>query len=407
MISMKAWFEWASKASSNRPQWNTSYRFRPGVLSSVIPESQLLPLPRSGHKIVCNEFYFLSYGGYNPDGDQGEIGQRDAQPFFHEVWRFDFASKRWSLLDVRGIPQVLVSNSAILCGKMFMVYGGTGMPIGGLCSNTLYICDLSDENNLQFVAVEATGDMPTPLYGQGIIVQDHYLYTVGGTTGNIYFSDIYRLNMKTKVWTAVYVSNGSSRDPKGRYRHELAFYQNKIIMLGGGTADTVCDFINLPAFDLRRRCWTYIETHPDLKTRRYPKARRLHSAVQLESEDKVVVLGGYGGLHTADDSWYLDLKSMRWTLVKRMKYPYYFHASAITPSGKVYCFGGVHSLPDTFSAEHRSRNIYCGYATIPKLSEMSWEALLFARRVQNKSFDQLIEMGVPKRFASRLHLQGF
>jgi hypothetical protein len=91
--------------------------------------------------------------------------------------------------------------------------------------------------------VSVKGSCPPKQYGQALVLDGLYLYTVGGTTGFDYTADIHRLNLRTGIWEEVYICKGSKwREPKGRYRHELAFDGTRIYLLGGGTAEEVYGF---------------------------------------------------------------------------------------------------------------------------------------------------------------------
>lgn len=69
------------------------------------------------------------------------------------------------------------------------------------------------------------------------------MYTVGGTTGYEYNCDIYRIDLRTRVWERVYICTGVDQsEPKGRYRHELAYDGQRIYVFGGGTSHTAFGF---------------------------------------------------------------------------------------------------------------------------------------------------------------------
>ena len=87
--------------------------------------------------------------------------------------------------------------------------------------------------------------------------------SVGGTNGHDFFSDVHRFNFREGTWTKCHVT-GFSRGPEARYRHELAYWQSKVVnrtlqthkeyvsryvflllqifMLGGGTSMEVFGF---------------------------------------------------------------------------------------------------------------------------------------------------------------------
>lgn len=73
-----------------------------------------------------------------------------------------------------------------------------------------------------------------------------------------------RLNMTNLVWESVYVCQGrGDYEPAGRYRHEVAFDGKCIYILGGGTANAVYDFLDIPTFDLEKREWYKRRTKRD------------------------------------------------------------------------------------------------------------------------------------------------
>lgn len=72
--------------------------------------------------------------------------------------------------------------------------------------------------------------------------------------------------MKTLVWEPVYICQGrGDYEPMGRYRHEVAFDGKCIYILGGGTAEEVYDFLDIPMFDLERREWHKRRTKRDTR----------------------------------------------------------------------------------------------------------------------------------------------
>lgn len=307
------------------------------------------------------------------------------------------------------------------------MYGGTGSPFGHRCSNQLYMCRLNDERGIMW-EMTTTGQPPPPQYGQGVIYTSGYLYAVGGTTGFAYSCDVHRLNMKTLAWEPVYVCQGKGDyEPVGRYRHEVAFDGRCIYVLGGGTAEEVYDFVDIPVFDLEKREWYkrrtlrdpsggYMNSVVQKSTSKLtfsaavddvsgiPAARRCHGAVQLELDSHTVVFvaGGYDGEEIFDDLWKLDLNTFQWTRIDscRLPRPTYFHSTAVTPAGKLYVFGGIYMDNDDLV---RSNEVFSTWLCVPKLSEMSWEALLkYNPGMVDAKRDMLIDAGLPRKFVDRL-----
>ena len=52
--------------------------------------------------------------------------------------------------------------------------------------------------------------------------------SVGGTNGHDFFSDVHRFNFREGTWTKCHVT-GFNRGPEARYRHELAYWQSKVV----------------------------------------------------------------------------------------------------------------------------------------------------------------------------------
>lgn len=384
------------------------YAFKPFVFKKCqTVKSESKPKPRSGHRIVCNDGDLYCYGGYNPnirstgfdlDMDDGWLLSK---PLFREMWRFNFATREWIKLKVRNMPFVLASNAVLLEGKLLMVYGGTGMPFGGHSSNTLYTCNLS-EGTLTFRKVKVSGQVPEPRYGQAVFRTDNYLYVIGGTTGYQYSADVHRLNLLSNVWDGISVSKGLPNEPLGRYRHELCLLGTKVYVLGGGTSLESFGFEELPVYDYQKNEWCSVATHGDKDSiEPYPKPRRFHSADRIPDSYSLIIVGGFSGSEILDDCWLLDLQGLTWKKLSSLKlqFPTYFHASCITPSGKLYTFGGICEVG---RRTHRTSNIVSAWVCIPKLKEMCWEAVLYYGLFKN-SQEMDLKMELPLEFQNRFH----
>lgn len=386
---------------------HTYKRVQPSV------KSERIPVARSGHRIVCDSGNLYSFGGYNPvsssyGGNDDEISQL-AFPLFQELWKFNFATQKWSRYKARQtIPVELASNAVVLLGNLLVVHGGTGSPFGVKCSNKLYTCNVADAMGLMSM-MKTSGQAPPPQYGQSLVYHDGYLYSIGGTTGYDYTCDIHRLNFKEHRWEAIYMHQGTGEyEPEGRYRHECAFYKNNIFILGGGTATEVYDLTEIPTFNLDKRKWTKTLTHPDPYTDKevapgIPNPRKCHGCVQIETPTgpRVYISGGYDGERVFNDLWCLDLQTFQWYHIWPclLPYPTYFHAAAVTPQGKMYLFGGI-CQNDEYN---RTNSVYSTWLCIPKLSEMCWEAILhYNPKITEWSQSKLLEIGIPKNYVQRI-----
>jgi hypothetical protein len=192
-------------------------------------------------------------------------------------------------------------------GKL-LVYGGTGSPMGLNMSRSVFAFDLKECSWQELVGDdEEHGAVPPALYGQAVLLDGDYLYSLGGTSGYGYFMDVYRLHLPSLRWECLYVARGSAdeppprsgsfcsvrkypqRIPSCRYRHELCIHNNVIYVLGGGTSFEAFGFQQLPGFDIEKLCWRWVKTNADAsvpimesKLDQYPKPRRCHSVVQRQ-----------------------------------------------------------------------------------------------------------------------------
>lgn len=219
----------------------------------------------------------------------------------------------------------------------------------------------------------------------------------------------HRLDLITKEWECINISRDeNSDDPKGRYRHEIAHDDNYIYVLGGGTSLSAYDLEVLPAFNLELSKWTQLKTKPDTLAPPpgYPQSRKCHSCVQYKlpnNDVEVVIAGGYfENEQFYNDIWKLNLSTLQWHLFQTASLPdpIYFHDAATSGNGLMYVFGGiqVHGNGDT-----RTNEIYKIWVTIPKLSEISWDAMLhYHPKLPTYSKDELLEIGIPNKFANRI-----
>lgn len=90
------------------------------------------------------------------------------------------------------------------------------------------------ECGMKFEELEVFGSIPLPLYGQGVVMEGKYIYSIGGTSGYQYEMDVHRLDLSTRKWELLHKSHGRSSEPEARYRHEVVFYKGGIYMFGGG-----------------------------------------------------------------------------------------------------------------------------------------------------------------------------
>ncbi len=213
---------------------------------------------------MSTESDIYSFGGYNPtisDSDpdlKQDIDWNETKPLFRELWKFSRTTRLWTKLSTCGSsPKELASHCAAIINNYLLVFGGTGVPFGETSSNKMHVLNLNS-NALNWNLIITNNNnidnkMPVEQYGQALTIdyETNNVYVVGGTTGYQYTIDVHMFDLKTHVWHHLFEKNyefyGSF--PQERYRHEIAFYNNRIYVIGGGTATychtlcRVCSFI--------------------------------------------------------------------------------------------------------------------------------------------------------------------
>eukprot|EP00124_Ichthyophonus_hoferi_P001926 Ihof_evm11s115 gene=Ihof_evmTU11s115 len=285
------------------------------------------PSRRSGHTLVADSTgnYMYTFGGY----DDGKC--------YGELFQLHIASMTWTRIKTTGNgPDVSASHSAIVDGPFLLVFGGSGVPFGHSNSNHLHICDL---RSFEWKRLECTGDYPCGRYGQTMVMSDNKedLYVFGGTSGLVFYSDLYRLHLPTRIWHKVIPVNAG---PTPCYRHEAIMYDTSMYVIGGGAPNPIEEGpLQIQAYDTLTNSWGVINCHPEKEGGPMPANRRSHTCTL--NEGKVYVTGGTNGTTVFAETWILDMKTFSWKELPTNGFEgRYFHAAAITAEGRLHMFGG-------------------------------------------------------------------
>ncbi|UJR21517.1 hypothetical protein I4U23_024602 [Adineta vaga] len=221
--------------------------------------SQTQPHARSGHRAVATDSDVWIWGGYFPTNNP------ERSPMFAELWRFNYALRRWTLEPTTGdVPNsTLASHSMCLHRNCVFVFGGTGYPFGRVVSNDLFILDLK---RLHWKRIQLQNQPPEAVYGASIIGKDDYLYILCGTSSWHYHSNVYEIHLPTMRSTQIGYTFDETEDPSGngRYRQEAHIHDNQIFLFGGGSNSGLTFSLEyLPVFDLNTHNWSFVHTNPD------------------------------------------------------------------------------------------------------------------------------------------------
>ncbi|GAB1597989.1 kelch domain-containing protein 10-like isoform X2 [Argonauta hians] len=344
----------------------------------------VLPIERSGHRIVATNNHIFVIGGFNPL----------YRELFNEVWSFNISTSKWKKLTITGeAPTQVASHSMCLLGNCIIVFGGSGLPFGRNSSNDIYELDLL-KKKWQLIPCHAlNGDennVPSKRYGHTMHPVGQYIYICGGTEGTIYMLDLYRLEVKSRTWEYIKCKD----PPEPRYRHETVFIDNKLYLFGGGTNYTVFDLVKIPVLDFETFSWSYITCGGGIKNE-LPLDRKCHSCIHYKNY--VYVCGGINGENVLNDVWRFSLKHHKWSYLGKLPQDVYFHSSAISLHSCMYLFGGV------TKNEERINTLFKIQLDVPSLQEMCWRYICDCwTHLYSHTASELQEMGIPTHMIKRL-----
>lgn len=163
-------------------------------------------------------------------------------------------------------------------------------------------------------------------------------------------------------------------------------------------------------FDVGTKQWEYLPTKCDPKEplTGYPNDRGCHSFFQCpEKSNLLYICGGLMGFKCFNDVWCCDLDKLQWIKLSwcTMPQPIYSHSTAVTSSGRVYCYSGMVTNENLDpSCTQPSNDITSSWITIPKLKVICWEAMLhyFKKQMFESSDEHLKKICLPQQFIERI-----
>ncbi|XP_034103361.2 kelch domain-containing protein 10 homolog [Drosophila albomicans] len=300
----------------------------------------------------------------------------------HEVWCYTPATNRWKLDE--GFKLELHHLSI----KAFLNTGG----------NKLLIYFADDEN---------------PRIGNGFVV-----HSIDGTNA-IFRADKGVLpradcGAALRLWQVLYQSerNNPFDYPKGRFNHQVITDGKFIYCLGGGHINMqLHDFKHILTFNLTTHTWLERHTHPDdrmlAENQGYPRARQEFACVQRRcsnGDTEAIICGGQEVefFSYLSDIWKLNVCTMEWTHLLTACTPLstYIESAALIRNDCLFVLGG--DKDDIWSPIPSVSGVYKMWLTVPKLSELAWEAYSYYNDIEDRDRQELINLGIPSRFVERL-----
>jgi len=294
---------------------------------------------------------------------------------FNDVHLYHLATGAWRSLQTSGdTPEPVTSHSAVSDGEFVLVFGGTSADFGVKNSDKLHMLDVA---NAKWTEVVASGDKPSPRYGQSMVrrTDTAEVYIFGGTTGQEFFDDLHCFDAAAGTWRKI-VPNGPNV-PTSRYRHAAVSTYSTMYIIGGGNNQMldVSKPLGVWSFDYETSVWTEHITQPAGK---YPAPvpRLCHTATIRDNY--IYVHGGTNGREIyGEHLWRLCLTTWKWT---RLPSPtvatqLFFHSACLTQRGRYVCFGGCLDRTGPHGvAQTRSDRLDAKWLEVPML----FDACLFS-----------------------------
>ncbi|KAL6079568.1 Leucine-zipper-like transcriptional regulator [Balamuthia mandrillaris] len=240
----------------------------------------------------------------------GGIGQGGLP--LNDLFCFNLEKSRWSKVALKEdssckAPPPLWGHSAVVHADCMYVFGG----FGDYISNQLYRFDFESKRwSLLTTTTAEEHRKPPPRHLHVAIVQQDTMYIIAGFTGSRNLSDFFALSLRTKNTNKKEAEEAKLLEwrelppppfgKEGRRGHKVAILQlgddkeaeaRPLLYVHAGRVekDAVDD---LHVFDFEKEKWFVVQSRTDEEEREKPTARYFHSMVEWRSS--LWVFGGLG-----------------------------------------------------------------------------------------------------------------
>ncbi|KAJ1972216.1 hypothetical protein H4R34_005480, partial [Dimargaris verticillata] len=230
------------------------------------------PSPRSGHTAIFIGRAMLIFGGRLEDGsfDDQNVYMYTVQ---HSRW-FPLAPEGPALSGRKGHACSLYGHA--MCVSFGFTASGT--------ANDVALFDLRTVKQggpRWQVLTPATETVPPPRAYHSSCVQDHKLYVFGGCSGDVFYNDLWVMDLTTNTWMLLHPQGQA---PMPRANHSAFLIDGYMVVAGGHLGNAkVCR--ETFAYNIVENCW-YYANHTDRSWTRRPNGRF------LATRDRLFYLGG-------------------------------------------------------------------------------------------------------------------
>ena len=196
------------------------------------------PPARQCHTCVRHGDEVIVFGGMKPRG----IHRTVSVPITGDVYCLNVKEWTWRRVPPVGDapPKGLTSHTAVVCEDVLYVFGGYNTSVASSVTHqTLWTLDLT---TWVWATPTVSGTPPAHRFVHAMIATGpHDLLVFGGRTldVNVKFSDVFKLNTRTLVWSEE-TAIGGSAGPLPRGGCAMALWGNKVAIIGGAGVRTGC-----------------------------------------------------------------------------------------------------------------------------------------------------------------------
>ncbi|KAL1078944.1 hypothetical protein V6Z11_D10G189600 [Gossypium hirsutum] len=213
----------------------------------------------------------------------------------------------------------------------------------------------SSGNSENWMVLSVAGETPEPRFNHAATVVGNKMIVVGGESANGLLDDVQVLNFDTFSWTMasskLYLSpsNLPLKIPSCK-GHSLVSWGKKALLVGGRT-DPANDKVSVWSFDTETECWSVMEAKGEI-----PVARSGHTVVRASSV--LILFGGEDAKKKKlNDLHMFDLKSLTWLTLQctgTRPSPRSNHIATLYDDKTLFVFGGAsksRTLNDLYSLD--------------------------------------------------------
>ncbi|EFA83421.1 hypothetical protein PPL_03567 [Heterostelium album PN500] len=262
---------------------------KPLLTLTIKPSGRLCPSAASYN----NSIYI--YGGDNGYKDQvmNLIGEVKS-----DVWQYNIDTNLWNNLEIVGNAPKLTEHSAVVWRDNMILFGGSTGSVPQY-SNSVYSFNF---NTKIITHHTTTGNGPTARSAHSAICYEDSMYIFGGWDGYESNNDIYKLDLKTNVWSQIKSENAPSK----RRAHSSVIYKNNIYIFGGFDTSKKPETFNiLYKFSLENETWSEVECFGDI-----PRGRSRASMVEFN--DKLFLIGGWDRIDYFQELHEFNIATSQW-----------------------------------------------------------------------------------------------